>query len=94
MLGHDRLRSAPEGDLRTQVGEPLGHRALGCPHQEDRLLLPVAPPHEARLLAGVLGVVARVGLVGDQVAEREREDGQVEVDRHPAAQVALVVVEP
>ena len=50
--------------------------------------------HQPDLLAGVLGVVAGIGLVGDEVGDRGGQHRQVEVDGHPAAQVAEVVVEP
>ncbi len=55
-------------------------------------MTPVA--HQPHLLAGVLGVVAGVGLVGDQVGDGRAEHREVGVDGHPAGQAALVVVEP
>jgi len=88
-----------EDDIRNglaawaQVGETLGQEALGRAHEEDRLFQPAAAPHEPDLLAGVLGVVPGIGLVGDEVGEGGGEHGQVDVDGHPTAQPAQVVVE-
>ena len=79
--------------LEPEVGEPLGEQALRGADHEDRLLEPALPADEADLLAAVLGVVAGVGLVGDEVGERGGEHRQVGVDHDPAAQVAEVVVE-
>ena len=79
--------------LEAEIGQALGQEALRCADQEDRLLDVAALAHQPDLLAGVLGVVARIGLVGDQVGDRGGQHGQVEVDGHPAVQVAQVVVE-
>ena len=63
------------------------------PDEEDRLLEVPAATNEPGLLAGVLGVVARIGLVRDQVTERRAQHGQIGVDRHTTAKTAEVVVE-
>ena len=83
--GDERLGSPAEHRLETEVGQALGDQALRRTDQEDGLLQPAPAADEADLLAGVLGVVARVGLVGDEVGERGREHGQVDVDRHRAS---------
>ena len=51
------------------------------------------PLDQPALLAAVLGVVARVGLVRDQVRQLAEPVRQVGVDRDPRAVVAQVVVE-
>ena len=56
--------------LEGEVGQALGQQALGRAHEEDRLLELAPAADEPDLLAAVLGVVAGVGLVGDEVAER------------------------
>ena len=76
----------PDHHLEPEVGEALGQEALRRADEEDRLLQMTAAANEADLLAGVLGVVAGIGLVGDEVSEHGREHRQVDVDDHPAAQ--------
>ena len=95
VLGHDwrPSRVVAQQHLEAEVGQALGQQALRRADEEDRLLDVAAPADQADLLAGVLGVVAGVGLVGDEVAERGAEHGQVGVDGDPAAEVAEVVVE-
>ena len=93
VLGDERLGPLPDDDLQAEIGKPFGEEALRCADEEDRLLHQPAPAHEANLLATVLGVVARVGLVGDQLPERGAQHGEIHVDRHPALQPAQVVVE-
>src|SRR3712207_9305953 len=54
-----------------------------------RSLEPRAALDQAELLAAVLGVVPRVGLVGHQVRQLAQPVRQVGVDRHAGAVVAL-----
>ena len=70
MLGHDRVRLVTEQDLDAEVGQSLGQQALRRAHEEDRLLETISTADEPDLLSGVLGVVARVGLVRDEVGQR------------------------
>ena len=72
---------------------PFGEQTLRRADEEDRLLDLVVPPHEPDFLAAVLGVMARVGLVRDEMAERRRQHREVGVDRDATVQVAEVVVE-
>ena len=58
-----------EQHLDAEVGQALGQQALRRADEEDRLLQVAVPPDQAGLLAGVLGVVPGIGLVGDEVAE-------------------------
>ncbi len=94
MLGHCGFGTRPEEDLETQIGQSLGQQALRGPNQEDRLLFVPSLANQPHLLAGVLGVVAGVGLVGHEVGNGRAQHREVGVDGHPAGQPALVVVEP
>ena len=94
MAGHDGLGPATHDHLEAEVGQPLGQQTLGGTDEEDGLLPPLSATYQPDLLAGVLGVVARVGLVGHQVGQAGGQDGKVGVDGHPALQPAQVVVEP
>ena len=69
----------PHDDLESEIGQSFGEEALRCTDQEDRLLEPLAIPDEPDLLARVLGVVAGIGLVGDEVRKEQREHRQVDV---------------
>ena len=79
--------------MQCQIRQPLGHQALRGVHQEDGLLALSQSGDQSLLLAAVLGVVTRVGLMGDQRGDVGHLRFDVGVDRHPGAVVPLVVVE-
>ena len=58
--------SAGDGEPDAEVGQALADEALGRVDQEDRRLEPAGAIDEVGLLPGVLEVVARIRLVGDQ----------------------------
>src|SRR5918999_2224227 len=94
VLGGDPLDAAgPEQHVGPDGRDPLRDERLGRADEDDRLLEPPALADEQRLLADALGVVARIGLVRDQLAEERGRLGQVGANRDPAAQTAEVVVE-
>src|SRR5581483_11564444 len=76
----------------TEVGQALADDALRRVQEKDRRLEAAAALDEVGLLPGVLEVVARVRLVGDERDERRDSYRQVEVDLDPRAEAALVPV--
>ena len=94
VVGGHALGPLTADHLEAEVGEPLGQQALRGADDEDRLLQPALAADESDLLAAVLGVVAGVGLMGDEVSERGGQHREVGIDDRPAVEVAEVVVEP
>ncbi len=82
-LRRPRTPARPHHGLQPQVGEALGHQALRRVDEEDRVLGLGVPDRQAGLLAAVLGVVARVGLVRDELRQVRGPVPDVGVDRHP-----------
>ncbi len=93
VAGDDALGPRAEDRLQAEVGQALGDEALRRADEEDGLLHPPSAADESDLLTAVLGVVPGIGLVGDEVGQRDRQDGQVGVHRHPRVEIPQVVVE-
>jgi hypothetical protein len=69
-----------EGHLLGEARDAFGDDALRGQQKLDRLLAPAALQVQPLLLAGVLGVVAGVGFVADQVAQAVGANGRVGVN--------------
>ena len=82
-----------EHDVGAGLGDALAEHRLRRRHELDPLLDRAAAAQEQVLLHGVLGVVARVHLVGGEVDEVEARRRHVDVHDDAASQVAEVVVE-
>ena len=91
---HPTLERGGEPD--AEVGEALADQALGRVDEQDRGLEAALRVDQIGFLPGMLEVVARVGLVGDQadqVGGADREIG-IDVDAGAAAAVEPVVGGP
>lgn len=87
-----RLVRRRHGEAAAEIGQALADQAFGRVDQEDAGLEAVILPNEPGLLQGVLQMMARIGLVGEDTDQLGRPDWQVRVQVDPRTQIAVVPV--